>query len=192
MRLEDKGKLIILSAPSGAGKSTLVRAVMAHFPDLVFSVSACNRSPRVGETDGHHYFFLSTEAFLEHIRQDDFLEWEEVYPGRYYGTLKSFVEDNLSQGNDVIFDVDVKGGLKIKQYYGMQALALFIMPPSLEVLESRLRNRSTEDDNSLKVRLGKAMEEMAHAAAFDRVIVNDDLEVAINRVLTEVTQFLST
>ncbi|MBP7849140.1 MAG: guanylate kinase [Lentimicrobiaceae bacterium] len=191
MRQEDKGKLIILSAPSGAGKSTLVRAVMAHFPDLVFSVSACNRPPRVGETDGHHYFFLSTEAFLEHIRQDEFLEWEEVYPGRYYGTLKSFVEEKLNQGNDVIFDVDVKGGLKIKQYYGMQALALFIMPPSLEVLESRLRKRSTEDDNSLKVRLGKAMEEMAHAAAFDRVIVNDDLEVAINRVLTEVTQFLS-
>ncbi|HRZ77012.1 MAG TPA: guanylate kinase [Bacteroidales bacterium] len=184
------GRLVIVSAPSGAGKSTMVRALLNAGLGLNFSVSACNRPPRGREVHGREYFFFSTEEFLRMIGEGAFLEWEEVYPGRYYGTLRSEVERLLASGKHVIFDVDVMGGLNIKRQYGARALALFIMPPSPEVLEQRLRKRSTESEQELSVRLGKASEEMARADEFDAMIVNEDLEVAIAEAIHRVSAFL--
>ncbi|TVQ14976.1 MAG: guanylate kinase [Bacteroidetes bacterium] len=176
---EIKGKLIIVCAPSGSGKTTIVKAVLPEITSLEFSVSACSRTPRQGETDGKDYYFLSEEEFRKKIDQGAFLEWEEVYPGSFYGTLKSEVQRIWNNGRHVIFDVDVIGGLNIKKQYPDNSLALFIMPPSVEELRARLTGRGTETPQSIEKRIDKAEFEMGFAPEFDATVVNDDLEMAI-------------
>jgi guanylate kinase len=171
-------KAIIFSAPSGAGKTTLVKHLMEQLPILAFSVSATSREKRAHEIHGKDYYFLSPEQFRAHIQSNDFLEWEEVYPDHYYGTLKSEVERILESGKAVIFDVDVIGGLNLKEYFGSEALAVFVKPPSEEVLENRLRFRNTETEEKIQLRLSKAKQELGFEGRFDTVIVNSDLEKA--------------
>ena len=183
------GQLLILSAPSGAGKTTLVRRLMARLPLLAFSISATTRAPRGNEEDEVDYHFLSTEAFLERVDRGEFLEWEEVYPGRYYGTLKSEVERLWSEGKVVVFDIDVVGGLNLKKQFGSEALALFVAPTSLEVLGQRLRNRGTETEEQIALRLTKAQWELTQAPDFDHVLVNDDLDRATAEALDVIKAF---
>lgn len=185
-----KGKLIIFSAPSGAGKSTIVKRLLQQLPQLAFSTSATSRAPRAGEQEGQHYYFISAEEFQEEIKRDAFLEWEEVYPGLYYGTLRAEVERLWESGKQVVFDIDVVGGLNLKQQFGENALALFVQPPSLATLEERLRNRGTESEEKLQMRLAKAEQEMATATSFDHILVNDNLEHAVNEALHLVRRFL--
>jgi guanylate kinase len=184
------GKLLIFSAPSGSGKSTLVKALIENIPDLQFSVSATNRAPREGEVNGVHYWFLSKEAFLEKVKEDAFIEWEEVYEGRYYGSLKEKVSEMLASGTHVVFDIDVVGGLNLKRIFGQKALAVFVMPPSIEVLEHRLRARGTDSDDDIGNRIRKARTEMESANQFDVIILNDNLERAIDQTITTVKHFL--
>lgn len=186
-----QGKLFIFSAPSGAGKTSIVRGVLREVPGLAFSVSACSRHKRPGEKDGVDYYFLSPDEFREKIRQDDFLEWEEVYPGSYYGTLRSEVERLWGEGFHVVFDVDVAGGMKIREAFPQRALSLFVRPPSLEVLRERLVNRKTETEESLSKRLGKAAQELSFARFFDHVIVNDRLEDATGEAVRLVKGFIA-
>lgn len=164
---------------------------MQRVSGLEFSVSATNRAPREGEQDGVHYHFLSTPAFREKIKNSDFVEWEEVYPGRYYGTLKSEIENRLNDGVNVVFDIDVVGGVNIKKMFGDQALSFFIAPPDLKTLEERLVKRGTENEESLQTRLSKAVAEMGYKHQFDCVIINDDLEDAVNKTVKRVEEFLS-
>ncbi|MDP4282705.1 MAG: guanylate kinase [Bacteroidota bacterium] len=185
-----KGKAIIVSAPSGAGKTTIVKYLLSVCPQLSFSISACSRPRRDNETEGKDYYFISVDTFRERIVYGDFVEWQEVYPGNYYGTLKSELQRIWKEGKTPLFDVDVFGGLNLKKYFGDDALALFIKPPSLEVLEERLRNRGTEDLESLKKRLKKAGQELAQAKKFDRVIVNDKLEDAYCEALKAIGNFI--
>jgi len=187
----EKGKLVIFSAPSGSGKTTLVHYIMAQIPELEFSVSATNRKARPGEQDGVDYYFLDTETFKEKIANNEFVEWEEVYKDQYYGTLKSEVERIRKKGHSVIFDVDVKGGLNIKKIYGDEALAVFIRPPSIAVLESRLRHRSTESEESIKKRIDRASYELGFENKFDVVLVNDELEKSKSSSLSIVRNFLN-
>lgn len=186
-----QGKLLIVSAPSGSGKSTLVHHLMSAVDGLEFSVSATSRKPRGEELDGIDYHFLTVEDFQKKIEADAFVEWEEVYPGRYYGTLKSEVERIRQKGNTVVFDVDVVGGLNIKKLYGNQALAVFIKPPSIDHLRRRLENRGTDSREDIESRLRKAEEEMNYADKFDGVILNDDLELAKSEFLKMVKSFVS-
>ena len=186
-----KGKVIIVSAPSGAGKTSIVRHVLEFLPELRFSTSATTRAKREGEVDGRDYHFLTVEDFKEGIRNDDFLEWEEVYANQFYGTLKSEIQRIWDEGKTVIFDVDVKGGLNIKKYFGDDAMAIFIEPPSIQELENRLRNRGTETEESLHKRLEKAEYEMTFAPQFDKTILNDDLDVARAEMLQTVRDFLN-
>ena len=172
------GKALAFCAPSGSGKTTLVRCLMAGRGDLAFSVSATNRAPRGEEQDGVDYHFLDTAAFRSRVAQGDFLEWEEVYDGRLYGTLKSAVDTIWAQGRHVMFDVDVEGGIRLKALLGDHIQTLFVQPPSLEVLEARLRGRGTDSEEEIARRLAKAERELARAAHFDVVIVNDDLDDA--------------
>lgn len=185
-----KGKMLIVSAPSGAGKTTLVKHLLTQIPELGFSVSATSRPKRENETDGKDYHFLSAEQFRQKITEDAFLEWEEVYEGVYYGTLLHEVEAMLRQGRHIIFDVDVIGGLNIKKYYGPKALSVFIQAPSLEVLEQRLRNRCSDSEESIRQRIDKAKWEMNFAPRFDLVFVNDDLNVAREKLTFLVNEFL--
>jgi guanylate kinase len=185
-----KGKLIIFSAPSGSGKTTLVRYIMTHLPHLSFSVSATSRLPRPGEKNGVDYYFISAAEFKRKIKEDAFVEWEEVYENQFYGTLRSEVEKMRVRGDSVAFDVDVKGGLNIKKIYGADALALFVKPPSLTVLEERLRHRSTESEESLRKRLDRAAYELSFEKLFDKVLVNDDLEEARKDALETVRDFI--
>ena len=184
-------KVVIFSAPSGAGKTTLVRHLLAQGLPLEFSISACSRAPRTNEQDGKDYHFLSPRDFKEKIAADAFLEWEEVYENMFYGTLKSEVERIWANGKQVIFDVDVVGGINIKKHFGVQALSVFVAPPSIEELKSRLEGRGTETAESLQKRLAKVAEEMAQQDAFDIVIVNDDLYTARQEVITKVTDFIN-
>jgi guanylate kinase len=186
-----QGKLIIFSAPSGAGKTTIVRHLLS-LPELklAFSVSAASRAKRPNEIDGKDYYFLSAEEFKRRIAAGDFLEWEEVYEGQYYGTLKSEIDRIHSEGKHVIFDVDVVGGLNIKKQFGKQALAIFVQPPSVNELEKRLRSRSTESEASLAKRIGKATEELAYANRFDVILFNDDLEAAKTKAEDLVRNFI--
>jgi guanylate kinase len=186
-----KGKLIIFSAPSGAGKTTIVKHLLQHDFDLKFSVSATSREPRKGETHGKDYYFLSEKEFREKIENDEFLEWEEVYTGILYGTLKSEVERIRNAGKNVIFDVDVVGGLNIKKYYGSESLAVFVQPPSVEELKNRLKNRSTESEEKIYMRIAKAEKELEFAKNFDVIIVNEDLPKALIEAEKVVTGFLS-
>ena len=185
-----KGKLFIFSAPSGAGKTSIVKALLKKMPRLEFSVSATSRPIRPGEVDGVDYYFLSPETFRQKIDQGEFLEWEEVYEGSYYGTLFSEVNRIWEKGHHVVFDVDVAGGINIKKQFGDQALAVFVMPPSLEELEKRLVNRKTETPESLKKRLSKARFELSFSGEFDHVVVNDVLETAIEKSELLILEFL--
>lgn len=184
------GKLIIFSAPSGSGKTTLVHHLLSQFDELCFSISATSRDKRGNEQDGKDYHFLSKEAFEAKIAGDDFIEWEEVYAGTYYGTLRSAVEKLLAAGKSVIFDVDVKGGLNIKKQYGPQALAIFVQAGSLEVLQARLSKRNTESAEKLQMRLNKAAAEMEFADQFDYILVNEDLDTAKANARQVVGDFL--
>lgn len=186
-----KGKLIIISAPSGCGKSTIIGRLMRHSElRLAFSISCTSRPPRGTERDGVEYFFLSPEEFRRKIERDEFLEYEEVYAGRFYGTLKSQVERQSADGDNVIFDVDVKGGCNIKRFYGDRALSIFIQPPSIDVLRQRLESRGTDSAEVIKQRLARAEFELTFAKDFDRVVVNDDLDTAVRETLSIVESFL--
>lgn len=186
-------KILIFSAPSGSGKSTIVQWLMQEHPELKlkFSVSATSRAPRGTEQHGVEYYFLSVEEFKQKIAQGDFLEYEEVYEGGFYGTMKSQVEEKLNAGYNVVFDVDVKGGVNIKKHFGNKALSLFIQPPSVEELRRRLVGRATDSPEKIEERLAKADYEMTFAPQFDQVVVNDDLNQAKADTLRLVNQFLS-
>jgi len=183
-------KAVIISAPSGAGKTTIVKHLLETFPQLAFSVSACSRQKRENEKDGVDYYFIEPKEFKEKICTDEFVEWQEVYPGNYYGTLKSELSRILANGKIPIFDVDVVGGLNLKKYFGENALALFIRPPSIEVLENRLVNRKSESEASIKKRIAKAEKELSLANKFDMIIINDDLQRALNQAVDYVANFL--
>ncbi len=187
-----KGKMLVVSAPSGSGKSTIVQWLMQEHPELklYFSISCTSRAPRGTEQNGVEYFFLTPEEFKEKIQHDEFLEYEEVYEDRFYGTLKAQVESQREAGQNVVFDVDVKGGINIKKFYGEQALSLFIQPPSVEELRRRLNGRGTDTQEAIEQRLAKAKYEMTFAPQFDHIIVNDDLEKAKQETLQIVKDFL--
>ena len=187
-----KGRLIIVSAPSGSGKSTIIKWLMEQHPELnlSFSVSCTSRQPRGNEQDGVEYFFLSPEEFRQRIDNDEFLEYEEVYEGRFYGTLKAQVERQQKAGQNVVFDVDVKGGCNIKRHYGDEALSLFIQPPSVEELRRRLEGRGTDTPEAIENRLAKAEYELTFAPQFDHIVVNDDLDAAKQETLRLVEDFL--
>lgn len=186
-----RGKLIVISAPSGSGKTTIAKEIMRLNPSLGFSVSATTRQKRAGETDGKDYFFLSEEEFKRRINAGEFVEWEEVYPGKLYGTLKSEVERLLAAGQDLLFDVDVKGGLSIHKQYP-EACLIFIRPPSFEKLEERLAGRKTESDETISRRLERAPLELELGKQYEYQVVNDVLQTAIDDVQKIVTEHLQT
>lgn len=185
------GKCVIFSAPSGAGKTTIVHRLLAMDIGLKFSVSACSRDPRPNETNGKDYHFLGVEGFKQKIRENAFVEWEEVYSNNFYGTLKSEIDRIWAEEKAVIFDVDVVGGLNLKKQFQEQALAIFVQPPSYDELEKRLRLRSTETEDKISQRMQKAQKELSFAREFDHVIVNDDLEKAIEQARDLVLNFLN-
>jgi len=184
------GKCIIFSAPSGAGKTTIVKYLLRNLEKLAFSISAASRAPRGREVNGLDYHFLSVNEFKEKISQDAFVEWEEVYKDNFYGTLKSEVLRHWEEGKTVLFDVDAIGGINLKKIFGNQALSIFIKPPSLFVLEQRLKNRRTETPDQIKMRLDKANEELSHSSEFDYVLLNDNLEKACYEVKGEIQKFI--
>ena len=192
MKKKKKGRLLIVSAPSGSGKSTIVNWLMQEHPELKlsFSISCTSRAPSGTEQNGVEYFFLTPEEFRAKIENDEFLEYEEVYEDRFYGTLKDQVERQRKAGQNVVFDVDVKGGINIKRHYGDEALSLFIQPPSVEELRRRLTGRGTDTAEAIEERLAKAEYELTFAPQFDHVIVNDDLETAKQEALQTVARFL--
>ena len=184
---------MIFSAPSGSGKTTLVNHLLQEIPNMAFSVSATSRPPRGNEQNGREYYFISLEEFMQRVENDEFLEWQEVYSGRCYGTLKAVVEKMRDEGYHVAFDVDVVGGTNIKKFYGDEALSIFIQAPSIEVLRERLMNRQTDSVEEIEKRLAKAEWEMDFARGkFDVTIINDDLETAKKDILETVKQFLAT
>ncbi len=185
------GKLIVFSAPSGSGKTTIVRHLLAQEPlNLAFSVSATSRSPRGTEKNGEDYYFISIEEFKKHIKNNDFLEWEEVYRDNFYGTLHSEVNRLWEMGKNVIFDIDVVGGLRIKKKYPEKTLAVFVKPPSVDELKIRLKKRKTESEEKINMRIAKASIEMATAPQFDHIIVNDSLEKALKEAESLVSDFV--
>lgn len=186
------GKIILFTAPSGAGKTTIVKHLLNSNPHLEFSISACTRDKRGrSEVNGKDYYFITPEEFRQRIEQDAFVEWEEVYEGAFYGTLKSEIERIWGHGKNAILDVDVKGGLKIKEFYKDQALAIFVKPPSLEILGQRLQARQTDSASSISSRLFKAKFEMSFEDKFDAIIVNENLEDAFQQAETLVNNFLA-
>lgn len=185
-----KGKLIIFSAPSGSGKSTIINDLLERNLNLKFSISATSRSPRGNEQNGVEYFFLSPDEFRKRIKNDEFLEYEEVYADRYYGTLKGQVEKQLKIGENVIFDVDVKGGCNIKKFYEDRALSIFIQPPSIDELRKRLEKRGTDTPEVINVRIARAKFELSFAPQFDIVVVNDNLEKAKTAIYNIIKSFL--
>lgn len=186
------GKIIVISAPSGCGKSTIINSILDEGKiDLSFSVSATNRPPRDGEEHGVHYYFLSTHDFRQLVEEGKFVEWEEVYPGRYYGTLCSEVDRQLAEGKNIILDIDVKGALNVKKLYGHKALTIFVEPPSLDVLRCRLEGRGTDSPDLIEVRLSKAEYELSFAPQFDIQIVNDKLPKAIDDTSRAIINFIS-
>lgn len=191
MELKSKGKCVIFSAPSGAGKTTIVHHLLTKNLGLEFSVSACSRDPRPNEIDKKDYHFLGIQGFKEKIKDDAFIEWEEVYTNNFYGTLKSEMERIWGEGKTVIFDVDVIGGLNIKKQFGDDALAIFVKPPSYEELEKRLRERSTETEDKINQRMDKASKELAFENEFDVILVNDNLEEACNTAEQIIADFLN-
>lgn len=189
----EKGKLIVFSAPSGSGKTTIVRHLLG-LPELnlEFSISATSRPPRGVESHGNDYHFLSVSEFKQHIRDDEFIEWEEVYPDMFYGTLKSEVEEIRNSGKNVIFDIDVSGGLRIKRKFPDDTIAIFVKPPSIDELKKRLKNRSTESDEKIAMRIAKASAELATAPLFDVIVENSDLELAKQVSYSLVSSFIKT
>lgn len=192
------GKAILFSAPSGCGKTTIINELMGSGPserldpsNLTFSISATTRAPRGEEVDGKDYYFLSREAFMQRVGRDEFLEWEEVYSGTCYGTLKSEIERIWNEGKVIVFDVDVNGGRNIKKYFGSDALSIFVMPPSVEVLEQRLRSRGTDSEEAIVKRLARSAEELKQASQFDVTIVNDDLQRAVGETRRVIEEFLA-
>jgi len=185
-----KGKLIVFSAPSGSGKTTLVQFLLQQKLPLGFSISATSRKARGKEENGKDYYFLTEKAFRKKIKEEAFVEFEEVYKGTFYGTLKSELERLWNEGKHVMFDIDVVGGLNIKKKYPDNTLSLFIQPPSLKVLEQRLKDRGTESEKKIQLRLAKSEKELTYSKHFDHVILNDDLELAKKQVLSLVQQFL--
>lgn len=185
------GKLIIFSAPSGSGKTTIVRRLMEVVEGLEFSVSATSRAPRGVEQNGMDYYFLSGEEFDRKIAEDAFVEWEEVYAGTKYGTLRSELERIWSKGHTILFDVDVKGGVRLKEIFGTSALSIFVMPPSIEELRRRLVGRATDSPEKIEQRIGKAGEELGYAERFDLVVINDDLDSAVEQVKRAVEEFIA-
>ena len=185
------GKAIIFSAPSGGGKTTIVKHLLQQELSLEFSISACTRDPRPNEVDGVDYYFLSSNDFQSKIDAGDFVEWEELYGGNYYGTLKSEVQRIWDLGSHVIFDVDVKGGISLKQHFGDDALAIFVRPPSVEELERRLRGRGTESEETIAKRLARAKMELSKENDFDYVLVNDNLEVAFKEAVEVVSSYIN-
>jgi len=187
-----EGKLIIFSAPSGAGKTTIVRRLLSEHPDKIsFSISASTRTPREGEVDGRDYYFISKEEFLHRVAKKEFIEFEEVYSGTFYGTLRAEVDRIWGLGKHVIFDIDVEGGLHLKRKFEDRALAIFVQPPSLEVLIQRLRGRGTDTEEKLRERIVKAEKELTYADKFDVILKNDDLEVACEDAERIMLDFLS-
>lgn len=184
-------KVIIFSAPSGSGKSTIINYLMDKSLNLHFSISATSRPPRGSEQNGVEYFFISPQEFKEHIESNDFLEYQEVYAERFYGTLKSQVDNQLKRGENVVCDVDVIGALNIKKYYEKQALSIFIKPPSIEALRQRLVNRGTESEEEIEKRIARAEYELTFAEKFDAIVVNDDLKTAQLQTLNILKDFLS-
>ena len=185
------GKLIVFSAPSGSGKTTIVRHLLKHQSlNLEFSISATSREPRFGEQDGVHYYFLDLSEFKRRIKEDEFLEWEEVYRDNFYGTLKSEVERIWDEGKNVIFDIDVVGGLDIKEIYPEKTLAVFVKPPSIEELKIRLKKRKAETEDKINMRVAKASIELKTAPQFDHIILNDNLDVALTKAYNLVSDFV--
>lgn len=180
----------MFSAPSGSGKTTIIREILKRFDCFEFSISATSRSPREGERDGVDYYFLSPETFAQRVREGDFLEWEEVYAGTCYGTLKSEIDRIWDNGHVIIFDVDVNGGMNIKKYFGSDALAIFVMPPSVEVLSQRLRSRGTESEEAIVRRLARSAEELKMSDKFDVTVVNDLLYRAVDETQRIINNYL--
>ena len=190
MNKKFNGKAIIFSAPSGAGKTTIVKKVLNAGIPLKFSVSACSRRKRDGEENGKDYHFLNVKEFKHKIERNEFIEWEEVYKNNYYGTLKSEIDRIWKSKNHVIFDVDVKGGLSLKKYFGENAISIFINPPSIKILFDRLRNRGTDNDSSLKKRMYKAKTELTYKNQFDMAITNDNLNLTVQETLKIIKSFI--
>lgn len=186
-----QGKVIILSAPSGAGKTTIVKKLLATNMPLSFSISACNRSQRPNEKNGLDYHFISTQEFKTKIKENAFVEWEEVYENSFYGTLKNEIDKIWLSQNHVIFDVDVIGGISLKKYFKQKALSIFINPPSVDILFQRLKERATDDNDSLKRRMEKAKSELAYKNQFDKIITNDQLEIAMLETTDLVRKFIN-
>lgn len=190
MNANTNGKIFIISAPSGCGKSTIINAIMdRRNVNLKFSVSATNRAPRAGEIDGVNYYFLATDDFLNRVAAEEFIEYEEVYPGRFYGTLKSEVIRRIENGDNIVLDIDVKGGMNVKRQFGDKAVTIFIMPPSVETLRERLINRGTDNMDTIRQRVEKAEYEISFAKEYDHIVVNDDLETAIDNTERIITSF---
>lgn len=185
------GKVVIFSAPSGSGKTTIVRRLLKQYPQFEFSISATSRAPRGEERDGVDYYFLTAEAFAEKVKEDAFVEWEEVYAGTSYGTLKSEVERIWAKGNVILFDVDVMGGINLKRIFGEEACSIFIMPPSIEELRRRLVGRATDSAEVIEKRVSKAAFELEKAPEFDHTVVNDDLEKAVDDTCLILNHFLA-
>lgn len=183
-------KAILFSAPSGSGKTTIIKRILERMDCFEFSISATSRQPREGERDGVDYYYLSEAEFKKRVGEGLFLEWEEVYQGVCYGTLKSEIDRIWNNGHVIIFDVDVKGGMNIKKYFGDDALALFVMPPSIEQLEQRLRSRGTESEEAIQKRLGRSAAELKEADKFDITIINDDLDKAVNETEQAIKNYL--
>lgn len=188
--LSKKGKILVLVAPSGGGKTTMARRILDDFDQIRFSVSATTRAPRKGEKDGVNYHYISKEEFKEKIDNGDFLEWEEVYDGTLYGTLRKNVEKELEKGYFILLDIDVLGALNVKKIFEKDALAIFLQPPSIEILKERLQKRATDAQQDIQTRLERAKKEMAYANRFDHIIINDDLETAYSQIKKLVTNFI--